>query len=52
MVVLGSDRKHYQVLDMDYREGREEAEGSKTEGEKGSGERERSGDVDVDMVGV
>lgn len=56
IVVLGSDRKHYRVLDMDFRkrEGRgEEGEGSEDEDEDGAGEGvETDGDGDVEMVGA
>jgi anaphase-promoting complex subunit 4 len=52
IVVLGSDRKHYRVLDMDYRqrkartEGEDGSEGSETEDDGGMG------DGDVEMSGA
>ena len=55
VVVLGSDRKHYRVLDMDFRsrktnETEGEAEGSSaSESESGSGTEE---DEDVEMSGA
>ncbi|KAH7066633.1 anaphase-promoting complex, cyclosome, subunit 4-domain-containing protein [Paraphoma chrysanthemicola] len=61
VVVLGSDRKHYRVLDLDFRK-REKGKREGEEGEEGSsdddsgdgdgdtdGEEERNGDGDVEM---
>ena len=51
IVVLGSDRKHYRVLDMDYRmkkknkENYDEGDGSESESE--SEAEDRDGDVEM-----
>ena len=47
VVVLGSDRKHYRVLDLDYRSGAGGSEGGNEEGE-----REGDEDEDVEMGGA
>jgi anaphase-promoting complex subunit 4 len=56
IVVLGSDRKHYRVLDMDYRmkkknknkEDYDEGDGSESESESEAEDR----DGDVEMAGA
>ncbi|KAF2026229.1 hypothetical protein EK21DRAFT_74700 [Setomelanomma holmii] len=48
IVVLGSDRKHYRVLDMDFRKGGKAEDGSGGESEDGE-EEDGDGDGDVEM---
>ena len=50
IAVLGSDRKHYRVLDMDFRKRHEKADG---EGSDGSEDNEDGGEGhgDVEMGG-
>jgi anaphase-promoting complex subunit 4 len=58
IVVLGSDRKHYRVLDMDFRQrqGRGEEEdgeaGEGSEEDDREGDEETDGEGDVEMVGA
>jgi anaphase-promoting complex subunit 4 len=53
IVVLGSDRKHYRVLDMDYRQRRARAEGEDgTDGSETEEDGGGMGDGDVEMSGA
>lgn len=48
VVVLGSDRKHYRVLDMDFRKSGGRVDG----GEESEDEEGEGGDGDIEMEGV
>lgn len=52
VVVLGRDRKHYRVLDLDFRKRKEKGEEEGFEGVSSDESGEGSGDDDVEMGGA
>jgi anaphase-promoting complex subunit 4 len=52
VVVLGSDRKHYRVLDLDFRKGGARILEEREEGEGDSDEVDDGEDEDVEMSGL